>query len=60
MELQRNDAENGIAEKENWSGEWELTLLFGRTEISVENCNTESFLLFGCTEISIENCTTIS
>ena len=40
MELQRNDAENGIAEKENWSGEWELTLLFGMTEISVENCNT--------------------
>ena len=41
MKLQRNDAENGIAEKENWSGEWELTLLFGRTEISIENCNTE-------------------
>ena len=40
MELQRNDAENGIAEKENWPGEWELTLLFGKTEISVENCNT--------------------
>ena len=39
--------ENGIEEKENWSGEWDLTLLFGSTEISAENCNRESFLLFG-------------
>jgi len=51
--------ENGIEEKENWSGEWDLTLLFGSTEISAENCNRESFLLFGCTEISIENCTNL-
>ena len=34
-----------------------MTLLFGSTEISTENCNRESFLLFGCTETSIENCT---
>ena len=39
--------ENGIEEKENWSGEWDLTLLFGSTEISAENCNRESFFLFG-------------
>ena len=31
--------ENGIAEKGNWSGELELTLLFGSTEISAEKCN---------------------
>ena len=59
MELQRNDPENGIEEKENWSGEYDLTLLFGSTEISAENCNRESFLLFSCTEISIENCTNL-
>ena len=50
-------AENGIAEKDNWSGEWEMTLLFGSTEISAEKCNWESFLLFGTEKNSTENCT---
>ena len=51
-------AENGITEKGIWSGKWELTLVFGSTEISAENYNRESFLfisLVWLTEIPIEN-----